>query len=149
MSYREGEDSSALDECTTDTPNRQGMQPETERATLQYLAAECRALLDSMPTDADQDEALLQSMHSAAPFSADRQEHPSRADATAVAGNGELHGRGCSNGGRVGGSGVDCGGGQGWRQRRHIEMALQYRLQRKLLLARVADDLAAQAALLG
>ncbi|EIE19315.1 hypothetical protein COCSUDRAFT_44670 [Coccomyxa subellipsoidea C-169] len=38
---------------------------------------------------------------------------------------------------------------EGWRQRRHTEMALQYRLQRKLLLARVADDLAAQAALLG
>jgi hypothetical protein len=29
-----------------------------------------------------------------------------------------------------------------------MQMAVQYRLQRKLLLARVADDLAAQAALL-
>ena len=35
-----------------------------------------------------------------------------------------------------------------WRQKSHLRMALQYRLQRKLLLARVADDLMAHARML-
>lgn len=150
VSYREEESRRALDEHLQAAAGKQGMAPETEQAVVLYLAAECRALLHSMPTDASQDAALLQSLRSspAAP-------EQSLSAADDCCGSADVRssvggGQGCSNGG-VGGSGVDCRGGGGcnmWRQCRHMQMAVQYRLQRKLLLARVADDLAAQAALL-
>ena len=63
------------------------------------------------------------------------------------AGSSSVSGEACSSceGGE---KGADSRGGEGWRERCHLEMAVQYRLQRKLLLARVAADLAAQAALM-
>ncbi len=63
------------------------------------------------------------------------------------AGSSSVSGEACSSceGGE---KGTDSRGGEGWRERRHLEMAVQYRLQRKLLLARVAADLAVQAALM-
>lgn len=150
VSYREEESRRALNEHLQAAAVKQGMAPETEQAVVLYLAAKCRLLLDSMPTDARQDAALMQSLRS--PPAAPEQ---SLSAADDCCGSADVRssvdgGQGCINGG-VGGSRVDCrgvGGCNMWRQCRHMQMAVQYRLQRKLLLARVADDLAAQAALL-
>lgn len=132
----------------------QRMQPETERAAALYVATECRALLEGAATSACQDQALLGSLGGAplvAPEGAGRplcavEDAPADIRSTVAAEQKGVLGGGAREGS---GGGSRCGGQRGkWRERRHLEMALQYRLQRKLLLARVADDLAAQVALL-
>ncbi len=106
------------------------MDPDTERDVCMRIVEACQAFLAGAPTSAAQDAILLAELGSACHVS--------------------LHSSSDSGGGCEPGTAVmaqQAVHGQ-WQRLCHLRMALQYRLQRKLLLSRVAGDLAAQACML-
>lgn len=105
------------------------MDPETERGLCMHILDACHAFLAGAPTSAEQDARLLQELETGS----DQAHSGSRSCCTEqhCMANEEQH---CLN--------------KSWQARCHARMGLQYRLQRKLLLCRVAEDLAAQACML-
>jgi hypothetical protein len=148
------------------------MSPEHEYGLLLHLAAECAATLSSAATSVEQDQDILSRLSKvAAPGLAGVNRE--------TTGSVHVHQTGISSaspGNEVSAAASQeciCDeemslasgsaprddeysaaaeanvGAQHWRAACHMRMAVQYRLQRKLLLARVATDLEAQAALTG
>ena len=99
------------------------MDPGTEEGVCMHIVHACHAFLAGAPTSAAEDAALLQALQAG---------HQAQPDDQS-----------CSTAGRA-----QARRNRRWQARCHARMALQYRLQRKLLLRSVAEDLAAQACML-
>ena len=102
------------------------MDPDTERGVCMHIVEACRAFLAGALTSATQDARLLAELGDACHESLHRSNMEWELGSAAKPPS--VHDR--------------------WQRLCHQRMALQYRLQRKLLLSRVADDLAAQACML-
>ena len=111
------------------TPTNSHMDPDTERGIALHVAAMCAAFTAGAPTSVPEDSALLDALTAQA----------TAAMQPSMQRSGGTHG--------LEGDQQQEWAAR-WRQKSHLRMALQYRLQRKLLLARVADDLMAHARML-
>ena len=110
-------------------PTNEPMDPDTERGVALHVAGLCAAFADGALSSAPEDSALLAALTAQALAAVHPSMHRS-ARTPSLEGDQEQE------------------RATRWRQNNYLRIAVRYRLQRKLLLARVADDLMAQARML-